>query len=137
MTGRPRRALRRAVEIPCELITRYLDEPLVYWATDLSPHGLWLDTGFPMEIGEVVVIGFEPAVWWKARPLVLFAEVVRTTRGGSAGMGLGFVDITDHEQRALRVWLRGRPPPLPRRRPRTRSGRELPVRKNLSIVTNI
>ena len=51
-----RRALRRAVDMPCEVISNYVDEPLLYWATDLSPYGLWLDTPFPMAGREQVVV---------------------------------------------------------------------------------
>jgi hypothetical protein len=122
-----RRALRRAVELPCELVSSYLDEPLLYWATDLTPHGMWLDTSFPMLAGEVVAVCFEPAIWWSRRPLCVFAEVIRSTRGRTAGMALSFLDMTPHEQRALNGWLRGRPPPLPRRRPRTATRRMLPI----------
>lgn len=121
-----RRALRRAVELPCELITRYLDTPLLYWASDLTPHGLWLETPAPMQVGESVVVSFEPSIWWQQRELTVFAEVTRVMWArdvNERGMGLEFTDITVHEQRALAAWLRGRPPPLPRRRPR--SGRDL------------
>lgn len=124
-----RRALRRAVDMPCEVISNYVDEPLLYWATDLSPYGLWLDTPFPMAAGEQVVVSFSPPVWWPGRELILFAEVIRSKAArGDTGMGMVFLDITAHEQRALSAWLRGRPPPLPRRRARSRSSvRPLPV----------
>jgi hypothetical protein len=117
------------VELPCELITRYVDEPLLYWASDLTPFGLWLETAAPMEIGEQVVVAFKPAVWWQSRELTLFAEVSRvswTRRMFDRGMALSFVDISAHERRALDMWLRGRPPPLPKRRARTSSSRLLP-----------
>ncbi len=121
-----RRALRRAVELPCDLVSRYLDEPLLYWATDLSPFGLWLETPVPMQLGEQVVLSFQPAVWWPSREITVFAEVVRVTNGRRAsarpartGMGLEFLDLDFNEQRALSAWLRGRPPPLPRRRKRS------------------
>jgi len=110
--------------MPCEIISGHVDEPLLYWATDLSPQGLWLDTRFPMQAGEQVVVCFKPAVWWPGRELMVFAQVIRASasraRSGlaSAGMGLEFLDIDCHEQRALTAWLRRRPPPLPRRRAR-------------------
>ncbi len=124
-----RRALRRSVDMPCEVISNYVDEPLLYWATDLSPYGLWLDTPFPMAGREQVVVCFKPPVWWPGRELTLFAEVIRSTAGQTGtGMGLVFLDITVHERRALSAWLRGRPPPLPKRRCRSRSSvRPLPV----------
>jgi hypothetical protein len=122
-----RRALRRAVEIPCEVVSRYVDQPLLYWATDLTPQGMWLDTNFPMERGEELVVCFKPAVWWPGRELMFFSEVVRSAQGGSTGMGLRFLDIDVHEARALKAWLRFRPPPLPKRRPRSKKERLLPL----------
>lgn len=123
-----RRALRRAVELPCEVVSRYLDQPLLYWASNLTAYGVWLETPAPMEVGEKVVLCFRPAVWWEHRELMIFSEVTRVMWARDPeqrGMGLEFMDITVHEQRALNAWLRGRPPPLPRRRPRS-TERELP-----------
>ena len=125
---RRRRALRRAVEIPVELISRHVDEPLLYWATDLTPYGMWIETPFPMQPGEEVVLCFQPAVSWAQRELIIFAEVERMTaaQGSGAGMGLSFKGMTPHEERALSSWLRWRPPPLPKRRCRSMNVRELP-----------
>ena len=120
--------MRRAVELPCELVSSYVDVPLLYWATDLTPYGLWLETPMPMQLGEQVVVCFKPHVWWSSRELMLFAEVTRVSscRGQDRGMGLEFLDISAHERRALEVWLRRRPPPLPKRRARAQSQRKLP-----------
>ncbi len=129
-----RRALRRAVQLPCELVSRYVDQPLLYWATDLTPYGLWLETPFPMELGEEVVLCITPGIWWNQRELMLFAEVTRisTSRDqGERGMGLEFLDATPHERRALEAWLRNRPPPLPKRRARSSSTRGLPMPMHL------
>jgi len=119
-----RRKMRRAVEIPCDIVTKHIDRPLIYWATNLSSDGIWLETRAPMHAGERVVVCIKPAIWWHARELMLFAEVVRSSSvvarsEHECGMGLVFTDITQHEQRALDGWLRGRPPRLPRRRRRT------------------
>ena len=125
-----RRALRRAVNLPCELVSKYVEEPLLYWASDLTPHGIWLETPAPMELGEQVVLCFQPTVWWHSRSLSLFAEVSRVlwSRAPSErGMALSFLDISQHEKRALSAWLRRRPPPLPKRRARSSSGRLLPM----------
>jgi len=129
-----RRALRRAVDIPCEIVSKFVDEPLLYWATDLSPYGIWIETPIPMRTGEMLVLCFQPPVWWSGRELRVFAEVSRvcTSRrracAGLSGMGLEFRDIPPHELRALGAWLRGRPPPLPKRRARENAmGRALPV----------
>jgi len=126
------------VELPCELISSYVDAPLLYWATDLSPFGIWLETPLPMQLGEQVVVCFEPPVWWTGREITVFAEVARVTHGRQraarrgepqqlSGMGLEFLDLSTHERRALTAWLRGRPPPLPIRRQRqVQSMRSLP-----------
>ncbi len=124
IVSRSRRALRRAVDIPCELISRYVDQPLLYWATDLSPFGIWVETTTPMQMGEIVVLSFEPPAGWRNRGLTVFAEVTRVNANrrrhsaADTGMGLEFCDLTCHEHRALQGWLRGRPPPLPRRKRR-------------------
>ena len=126
-----RRALRRAVEIPCEIISSSVDQPLLHWATDLSPFGMWVETSFPMKAGEVVVVSFQPPVWWPAREITVFARITRVADSGpppaaGRGMGLELLDLTCHERRALQSWLRGRPPHLPRRRARTFGGHRLP-----------
>lgn len=129
-----RRALRRAVQLPCELVSQYVDEPLLYWATDLTPYGIWLETRFPMELGEQVVLCFDPGIWWDSRELMLFAEVTRVAhhRGfEERGMGLEFTDISAHERRALDVWLHKRPPPIPKRRARSSHTRGLPIPRYL------
>jgi hypothetical protein len=125
-----RRALRRAVELPCEVVSRYVDEPLLYWATDLTPFGVWLEAPAPMQVGEQMVICFQPTVWWNQRELMIFAEVTRVAWNrdtNTRGMAIEFIDITPHEQRALTAWLRGRPPRLPQRRQRASSRRRLPA----------
>lgn len=129
-----RRTLRRAVDIPCEIVSKFVDEPLLYWATDLSPYGIWIETPIPMRTGEVVCVCFQPAAGWAHRELRVFAEVARVTTarrrttGVVNGMGLEFCDLSPHEERALGAWLRGRPPPLPRRKSRACvTGRELPA----------
>ena len=125
---RARRSLRRAVDLPCQLVSKFVDEPLLYWATDLSPEGIWIETPIPMRTGEVVVLCFQPTIWWPGSELRLFAEVARVStarrrrEAGLAGMGLEFLDLSVHEHRALSAWLRGRPPPLPKRRPLPKRG---------------
>ncbi len=133
-----RNKMRRSVEIPCDIVTRHIDKPLLYWATDLSSDGVWLETRFPMQTGENLVVCIKPPVWWPSRELMLFAEVVRSSSvvarsEQECGMGLVFTDITRHEQRALDGWLRGRPPRLPRRRRRTPPVRGGPPGPRLSL----
>lgn len=110
-----RRFVRRAVTLPVELISGHDDAPVLQWASDLTPFGLWVDTRFPLPRGEHVVVAFTPPGGAFAE-LTLFAEVTRSARvrdGDRAGMGLSFLDITAAERAALGGWLRNRPPPLP------------------------
>ncbi len=117
-----RRALRRAVKQPCELVSQHHDEPVAYQAVDLSPFGVWLETDDPLQLGEVVVACFRPPGDWHLRELMVFSEVTRvvSSRGGQqrsgGGMGLEFRDLTIQEFACLAWWLRNRPPPLPKRR---------------------
>ncbi|MCC6522262.1 MAG: hypothetical protein IT373_06345 [Polyangiaceae bacterium] len=120
--GDKRRAPRRNVELACELVTDDVDEPLLRWATDLSPFGLWLEAAEPLGPGETVVVCLEPPVCWpRGRELVVFAGVTRAGWGrrvadrGASGMGLDFIDLSPHEERVLRSWLGWRPT-QPRRR---------------------
>jgi hypothetical protein len=101
--------------LPVELIDSRDDAPVLTWASNLTPFGLWIDTRFPLPRGEHVVVAFE-APGCASREMVLFAEVTRSTlvrHGERAGMGLSFLDVTAEERQALSGWLRGRPPPLP------------------------
>jgi hypothetical protein len=117
---------RHRVEIPCEIITSGCDEPSLAWATDMSADGLWLDERGDLEIGEDLVVCFRPGLRWRARELMLFANVARVSPGLrdddiGPGLGLAFTDLTGGERWALRSWLRPRPEKAPSRRRRKRS----------------
>ena len=106
-----RRARRRAVDIPCELISREWDEPVLHRVTDISPYGVWVKTSFPRPVGERVVVSF---VGPHGRELTLFGQVARRLKsrvGGRTrrGMGLEFVDITRGQRIALHWALREMP----------------------------
>lgn len=110
-----RRYVRRAVMLPVELISSRDDQPVLSWASDLTPFGLWIDTRFPLARGEHVVVIFE-APGSQLGEMTLFAEITRSElarQGERSGMGLSFLDISSVERQALGAWLRGRPPPLP------------------------
>jgi hypothetical protein len=116
-----RHVSRHAVEIPCEVITSHRDRPVLSWAIDMSGGGAWLETDELLDPGEHLVICFAPGVFWRAREIQVFAEVVRISYGlrlgdRGAGMAIRFLDLTPAERWALRCWLRPRPMPMPRRR---------------------
>ncbi len=110
-----RRAERREVDVMCDVVARNWDEPVPYRASDLSPRGMWLDSTFPLEVGEiahVTVRGTRPG----EAPLELFARVARCTRTlrplgeGRSGMGLEFLGVAADERTELRRRLRGLAP---------------------------
>ena len=116
-----RQSSRHRVELPCEVVTSASDTLLLMWATDMSASGLWLEAERPLELGEPLVICFQPGIWWHAKEIQVFAEVNRISRGKRGpgdrrGMGLSFLDLTQSERWQLRCWLRPRPEPRAHRR---------------------
>jgi hypothetical protein len=114
-----RRTIRRAVELDCDVLSRYWDESVPFTALDLSLDGMWLDAMLPLEVGETLTIRFKPPRWRSERALVVNAEVRRVDlnrrpRGSTApGMGIAFVDLLPWERDALRMAIEGLPPPIP------------------------
>jgi Tfp pilus assembly protein PilZ len=127
-----RTSSRHEVELPCEVITSDADEPSLFWATDLSAGGLWLETPKPLSLGDEMVVCFKPSIWWRAREIHVFGQVARISPGlrgprDAKGMGISFLDLTPKEKWQLRCWLRPRPESKPRRR-------ALPSRNRFSIT---
>ena len=119
MLLRSRRAPRHQVEIPCELIAK--EDPVLMWATDMSSDGLWFEGAGGFELGEQVVVCFKPGLRWRARELMIFAQVARISPGmrtedEGPGVGLSFLDLSGTERWWLHSWLR----PRPEKRPRSR-----------------
>jgi hypothetical protein len=116
-----RRAVRRAVQVECDVVSDHWDEPVPLLATDMSPFGLWLETPFPLEIGEELVIAFTPPGLHDE--LVAIAEVRRValrrrrTDPPVSGMGVAFTDVEAVAESGIEQGLQGLPPPLPRARP--------------------
>ena len=113
-----RRANRKLVDLPCELVTNDWDEPIGHSLLDASPFGAWVRSSFPGQVGDIVVCCFEPNGWDRRRELTLFAQVKRILRPNQrsprSGMALEFLDITLAEQMALQRCLN----PFPSREPR-------------------
>jgi hypothetical protein len=113
-----RRALRRSLKLQCALMSHYWDEPVQHFLTDLSPHGMWIDTLFPLHPGAEVVVSFTPP---GGEEITLFARVRRAVTGrrrsdrGPLGMALAFTDASGEQIAAMDQRLRGIPPRLKRR----------------------
>ncbi len=110
-----RRSDRRATDVPCDLVRRTWDQPVRHRVTEMSPHGVWIQTSFPLRPGEQVVLSFAPPRGRRPQELTVFAKVTRavrpsTRRGPSyGGMALEFIDLTKTERRVLQRGLRGLP----------------------------
>jgi hypothetical protein len=108
-----RRAQRRAVEVPCEVVRATWDEPARHRMTDLSPYGGWIATALPLPIGEELVMCFLPDGYC-GREIQVFARVTRRVAHSDrrfaprarCGMGVAFLDLEDRERFELRRWLR-------------------------------
>ena len=118
-----RRSLRRAVRLDAELASTSWERVRPHRVLDLSPEGMCGAAGTRLPLGEDLVVSFTPPGWWLHGELSLFAKVVRSVprlSGEPASMGLSFLDMPHGAQDELARCLRGRPPPLPKRRHPTR-----------------
>jgi len=115
-----RRAQRHVVDLPCTIIGPLWDEPVSYQSSDMSAHGMWVRTSFPLKRGEHVVVQFRPPAA-KGTPLggspnelSVFARVARVEHPDAApfdwrsrgGMGLEFCHLEREEERSLQRGLR-------------------------------
>lgn len=121
-----RRALRRAVSLDCQVICDDWEGPVPHLATNLSPHGIWLTTMYPLHVGTEVVLSFAPP--GRDDELLVYGGVrrVEIKRRQSdpprAGMGIAFDYLSEADTDLLRRQLVGMPPPLPPRRGKTPKG---------------
>lgn len=115
-----RRCARRAVDLACDLIIDRWDQPVQSHCVDLSPYGMLLETTFPVDDGEQVMLSFRPPA--SSKEVILFARVRHVRRDPAAidvdGVGLEFENTTVWEQQKLAAALKGLPPPLPGQRRR-------------------
>lgn len=116
-----RRSLRRAVRVETDVVSDLWDGPVPLLATDLSLHGLWLESELPLEPGAELLVTLVPPRWQGDEPFVALAEVARVglfrrqREARPSGMGLTFLDFERTHEQKLRAALRGLPPPLPKR----------------------
>jgi hypothetical protein len=121
MDEEPRRALRRAVELRCELVSHYSDDPEVHVASDVSPYGMWIDTFMPLHPGAEVVLGFRPPRY-EGPEMLVFATVTRVVTGrrrgdrGRRGMAVEFNDMSAADRELMATCLLGIAPRLDRER---------------------
>jgi hypothetical protein len=111
--------MRRAVDLPCEVVFPDQDEPVRCRARDLSASGVWLETSVLAKPGERVVICFRPPNWPIIWNLTVFGKVARASKArpqterSTHGLAIEFTDLTDVERSAIAQGLKGLPPPEP------------------------
>lgn len=110
--GQTRRGERTPVELTCEVVSHYWDEPLAHTASDISCYGMWIDTVFPLHPGAEVVVAFRSS--GADAETMLFARVARVRTGrkrgdrGSLGMALEFCKMSEQQRACLETGLASR-----------------------------
>jgi Tfp pilus assembly protein PilZ len=100
-----RRAVRRLVDLECEVYSELWGEAIAYQVTDVSEEGLWIHTDLLLEMGTEVTLTFYPPDW--EEPLYVAGRVQRVElrrRPGDAraiGMGIEFEALRTDERRRL------------------------------------
>ena len=112
-TGR-RRSLRRNVGLECLVHSAYWDGAVAFVASDLSNHGIWLNTQVALEPGDEVQLSFVPPGPLRT-PIRAVARVARVGERGDqpSGMGLSFTRMSALDRACLMCALEGLPPHLP------------------------
>ena len=100
-----RRAVRRLVDLDCEVYSELWGESLVHRATLVSETGLWIEAELLLEVGSEVTLTFHPPDW--DEPLCVAGRVQRVElrrgagAGSGAGMGIAFDALRTDERRRL------------------------------------
>ena len=100
-----RRAVRRLVDLECEVYAEMWGEPIAHRVTDISEEGLWIQTELLLEPGTEVTLAFLPPDW--DEPLYVAGRVRRVelrsrpSDARSVGMGIEFQALRGEERRRL------------------------------------
>ena len=70
-----RRAVRRLVDLECEVYSELWGEPISHRAIEVSENGLWIQTELLLEVGTEVTLTFYPPDW--EEPLCVAGRVQR------------------------------------------------------------
>ncbi len=106
-----RRAVRRLVDLECEVYSELWGEAIAHRASDVSEDGLWIQTDLLLEIGSRVTLTFYPPDW--EEPLYVAGCVQRVElqrrpgEGSAVGMGIAFEALRGDERRRLTQSMRG------------------------------
>lgn len=113
-----RASVRRAVRARCQAVAEDGFRLIGEKALDLSTHGVLLACDAGVKVGETVLLSIEmptTGAWIDAEAVV--ARLIEGYRHGDRGYcaGLRFTAIDFESWGALRLGLRGTPPPVPTR----------------------
>lgn len=106
-----RRAVRRLVDLECDVYSELWGEAIAHRVTDVSEEGLWIQTELLLEVGTEVALTFCPPDW--EEPLCVAGRVQRVelrARPGdrnAVGMGIEFEALRTDERRRLTSSMRG------------------------------
>lgn len=112
-----RRAIRRAIEIECQVV-RERDFKLVGKKTfDLSTDGMLVPTSLDVEPGDDLIVSFQLMFGVHVDAEARAARIVRGLRSHDSGpcVGIRFNGLDPITRHILRGSLRKVPPPIPRR----------------------
>jgi hypothetical protein len=106
-----RSAVRRLVDLECEVYSELWGEAIAHRVTDVSEEGLWIQTDLLLEPGSQVTLTFCPPDW--EDPLYVAGRVQRVEfqrrpgDGNAVGMGVAFEALRRDERRRLTLSMRG------------------------------
>jgi hypothetical protein len=105
-----RKAVRRFVDLDCDVYTDLWGEAISHRVTDVSEEGLWIQTELLLDVGTEVTLTFYPPDW--DEPLCVAGRVqrveLRARSGGrnAVGMGIEFETLRADERRRLTSSMR-------------------------------
>jgi Tfp pilus assembly protein PilZ len=106
-----RRAVRRTVDLECDVYCELWGEAIAHRASDLSEEGLWIQTELLLETGTEVALTFHPPDWEELLYVAGRVQRVelqpRPGEGRAVGMGIEFQALRTDERRRLTQSLRG------------------------------
>lgn len=100
-----RRAVRRLVDLECEVYAELWGEAISHRVSDVSEEGLWIQTELLLEPGTEVTLTFFPPDW--EEPLYVAGRVQRVELrrqpgdASAVGMGIEFEALRTDERRRL------------------------------------
>ena len=122
-----RSELRRAVDTTCQIVADAWDVPIDHAIQDLSSGGMWVESMFPLEVGEDIVVAIQPPPRAERgegeasadEPIHVLGRVRRVSLGRRssdpprAGMGIEFLHVEECATDRLARSLHGIPPRIP------------------------